>query len=352
MRHAYRKDCVNSDKAHLSRLPDLTERVPQIQNPSKRGIMLIPLFESKEWNDGIVHHNGIGAVYARRSWILFSDAQDYGVEVKFYVEEKMLSEAAKIFRHNFVNDDDIIVFDGSAFEEHGGLTDNLGTMTGESKKCSIFTNRIFEEYDWVFMIDSDMFVMSKNRDRLSFFESYFQSMPDDQIATWTTNARYRQTSEPPHSTPITDGWCRDAAGQVTDASIDAWKTKLQAIVGDGLTDLMFDPNHWYLNVQNGLFAFPAKRFMSERWDVCQWFIETSYALLSDEAVFSTWAACGNPIADMQDTLPFEGLMFTAYSRAVDDLDRFYQLNASGTPFILHYGSPIIETHWREGIDAL
>lgn len=376
MRHKFRKPCVNSDKAHLYRLPDLLEPPPRIEHVDTRGVLLSPLFESKPWHDGIIHHNGIGAIWARRSWLLNSDAIDFGVEVKFYVEQKMLSEAAPIFRDNYVEDRDILVFDGTPYDENAWLRDQAGVFTGEAKKCSIFTNSDLADYEWVFMADSDLFVMSSQQRKLPFFNQFFQTMPQDGLVSMTTTSSEWIHDLHPHQTAISDGWCRTASHTRTEPGNEIFKSKFAEFVGDEtvevfhcvihpesvrtfhtdqvkLIDLYFKTDHWYLNCQNGVMAFPARHFMAERWEDCQWLDAAAHALLSDELVFSVWHSRGNNLYEIRHHVDdIESVMFTSSSDSIEDIGRYKRFIQEGKPFLFHYGSPLIEKSWREGIDAL
>lgn len=375
MRHKFRKPCVNPDKAHLWRLPDMEYAPPRVESPSKRAIVLIPLFESKPWHDGIVHHNGIGAIWARQSWLRFTDALDLGIEIKFYVEQKMLSEAAQIFRDNYVDDRDILIFDGTPFDERAWLCDNLGSFTGEAKKCSMFTNPDLADYEWVFMVDSDVFVVSSKENNLYFFRQFFDTMPRDGLVSLVTTSNEYWHDNPPHQTAITDGWCRTASHTRSDAGNEAFESKCADFFGDEmvdvhhcivhpksvrtwhddrvkLTDLYFKTDYWYLNCQNGLMAFPAKEFMSNRWEDCQWLTDASHILLSDEFVFSVWHSRGKHLYEMRHHTDIESVMLTIFSGSGADIERYRSFIHDGTPFLFHYGSPLIEKTWREGIGAL
>ena len=88
MRHRDNIVCGDALKAHLHRLPDMRvhEVPPKIEMPSKAGLVIIPLFAGEPGYSGCEESGCISALWAGRSWLLNSDAMDYGIEVKFYMD--------------------------------------------------------------------------------------------------------------------------------------------------------------------------------------------------------------------------------------------------------------------------
>ena len=101
---------IQSHKIHLSKLPDidLSQIPPRPSRISKRGIVLLPLFEGHPGMDIVKNHAAISACWAWRTWRLFTDANDYGIEIKFYIEEKVRDSAMPILERNFIEEEDII----------------------------------------------------------------------------------------------------------------------------------------------------------------------------------------------------------------------------------------------------
>ena len=66
MRHRGNIVCMDSEKAHLCRLPNFEpdEIPPRIDNPSKVSLVLIPLFNryAKRKDSFFVHHGRLSAI--------------------------------------------------------------------------------------------------------------------------------------------------------------------------------------------------------------------------------------------------------------------------------------------------
>ena len=92
----------------------------------------------------------------------FTDAIDYGIEVKFYVDERVRDAAMPILERNFIREDDVI------FHDNARQFDVTYPTTAIQKAAS-YTDDRFADYDWIFDVDTDIFVMSPNRKKLPFF---------------------------------------------------------------------------------------------------------------------------------------------------------------------------------------
>ena len=127
--------------------------------------------------DDVAHHVAIAAVWARRSWMTHTDANDYGIEIKFYVEECVRDSAMPILERNFVEEQDIIWYDdGDKLEGVIPNPEGDGYMTYGTKKCASYTDYRFEDYDWIFDTDSDIFAVSARGEKYPFFQKFFENM--------------------------------------------------------------------------------------------------------------------------------------------------------------------------------
>ena len=346
MRHTFREQCPGSGKAHIWRLPDLEvhEVVPSLSNPSKRGIVIIPIFEGRKVLDNHTYDaHSIGGVWARRSWMANSDASDYGIDVKFYIEDRVLDYVLPVLRQNHVADNDIIVFDGTPYE--GVHKDENGWVSYIGKKISFMSDEVFKDYEWVFECDTDLFVMRGNRP-LPFFKNFFEGSPSDMIGVLNIHRI--------NKTPVDLDWCYDAYRNRTDEAVKAWKDRVGSLFGHEIVERYFNTDHYQKAAHGCLMAFPAKHFMANRHEDCLFIRKAARVLHHDEAVISLWHEMGNPLYNMKASSESEDTPFIHLSSnlATNSLEAFNKLAGEDTPFLLHYGGVVFEKTWRQGIGAL
>ena len=330
-------------KIHLANLPHIREdQVPQGPAiPSKKGIVLIPIYQGGN-SDAVKHHVASSACWSRRSWILSSDANECGVEIKLYVEDKVRESALPILRANYISDEDIIWFDGSKIE--GSLKNREGYSTFGAKKCASYTDWRFQEYDFIFDVDSDVFVMSNGTQKLPVFKKFFEVAPSDALAAYSCGEAF---------SPVELHWCRDGFGATTPESIDAWKSRFEELAGKQMLEKYCDPNQSFLDCHGGLNVFPAKHFMTERTEDCEFLVRAARCLCSSQATFSLWHSMGNPIFDIGKTL-YSFIPMVVYHQGFPPsrLAYFQERLAKGLPLLFHYAHPDIDYIWRNSIDML
>ena len=329
------------DKLHLASLPDMKpHQIPKRpENISNRGIVLIPVFIGypsllQYDKNHVAHHVAISAVWARRSWLMNTDAHDYGIDVKFYVEDKAKQYALPIFERNYVEASDILFFDGNKLE--GLLEDG---MTHGIKKCASYNDDRLREYDWIFDVDSDVFVMSTDDRRLPFFQTFFNNCPKNTVAACYVRSSVYQ---PECLTPIDMGWCMFEGD-----SIEAWKRRFEDISGRDMVEKYFSPNEWIITCNGSIIGFPAKHFMQEKMEWCDFFIDTTRELLDLEATLSLWHSLGNPLYNITN---YAKVLMYHSEAGQNDVDIFNQYCSEG-PFIFHYSftNNVINSQWKEGI---
>lgn len=330
-------------KSHLANFPDLSRSQipPRPEKVSKRALMLIPIFNGEPFVDNVSHHVAMSAVWARRSWMLHSDANHYGVEIKFYVEECVRDKALPILEQNFVEEEDIIYFDGRQME--GALPSGDGWSTFGAKKTMIYIDDRFKDYDWIFDVDSDIFAVSWSERKVWFFEHFFESCQEDTIGTFFAS---KPDDGRPYATAVDLGWCRGADGSTTDASIADWKRRFETIADRKMLERFMSPDIFMTTYHGGLTAFPAKHFMRERREACDFFVNTARVMAGTEATLAIWRAMGNEIFDMSEFFPMV-LLHSDFD--VDALMEFKSLYKLKGRLLFHYSHPGIDLFWREGI---
>ena len=325
------------NKTHLSNLPDLGEWQipPRPDKVSKSGIVLLPLFEGHPNRSDICHHVAMSAIWARRSWLVHTDANDYGIEIKFYVEECIRDKALPILERNFVEERDIIWYDdGDKLEGVIPNPEGDGYMTWGIKKCASYTDNRFRDYDWIFDIDSDVFAVSARGEKVPFFEKFFSNFHERIVGACFVGPLSER------STPHEIGWCTFEGD-----SVEAWKGRFEAIAGRTILDKYFDPNVSFMTCNGSIVAFPAKHFMHNRWVDCDFFVNTTRELLDLEATLSLWHSMGNPVFSITDHVK---LAMFHYHSGPQDVDLFLRYLSEG-PFLFHYAFPGIDYFWRKGI---
>ena len=202
MRHRDNIFCGDPEKAHLHRLPNFepNEVPPKIESPSKSGLVIIPLFAGQPKSDGSPGYSGaefcglISALWARRSWLLNSDAINYGIDVKIYMEKHFRQSEAimSILTQNRVGEENILWFDGSALE--GAIPVKGGYLSLWAKKCALYTDRQLQEYDWIFEADSDLFIVKHGDTCLPFFREFFKKSPSYNLMSFSLARKQKKTA--------------------------------------------------------------------------------------------------------------------------------------------------------------
>lgn len=340
-------------KSHLANLPDLKpfQVPPRPESISKRGLVLIPIFDGETLVDNVAHHVAISAVWGRRCWMLYTDANHYGIEVKFYVEACARDRALPILERNFVEERDIIWFDGSHLE--GALLSEEGYATFGAKKTAIFTDDRLRDYDWVFEVDSDIFPMSWIGAKTAFFQIFFENCNEHAIATLFASV---SDEGPPYLTAVDLGWCRGFDGSTTDETIADWKRRFDETIGDKeMLEKFMSPEVFTTSYHSGIMALPAKHFMSERREACEFFIRMARSMAGTEAMLAIWKAMGNEIIDVTSFyLPIVLIHSELHLSAIEHIRYLYQ---QGKYAIIHYANPChnfpeIHSIWQEGIGAI
>ena len=289
---------------------------------------------------------GIAAAWAHKTWLENTDAADYGIEVKFYAEEKIAGKIIPTFQRNGIHGDDVIWFDGERIEGALGINGRYSTFGG--KKLMLCTDKRFTDYEWIFCVDADMFVMSRSGATLPFFEKFFGLMCGEPMLPAFWYAR-RLDNNPDHS-PIHFGYYRDAIGQTTPESIAGFEERVTALMGSDKIVKALRADDYFLNCSGVITAFPAKHFMAERWDDCQFFNRAAREVTSGELPFVLWAMNdeANTLHDLT-ALPFP-MITLAEGMPVDWYQTF--IEAKDDPFLLHYASTPTDAIWLEGINAI
>ena len=321
-------------KRHLHNLPEMEEhQVPKIEmQPSKKGLVLLPIFEGRSDKNDTAHHVVMSAIWARRSWMLYTDVVDHGIEVKYYVEDRVFDVARDIFSRNFVDREDVLIFNGQKLE--GVCPDGKGGYITEGiKKAASYNDYRFKDYDWIFDVDSDIFVMSPNREKLPFFRLFFDTCKDTKIGACWPN--FRDT--PPYPTPESIGWA---------SKIEDWRERFESLSSSEMADMFFDPARNFLVCNGGIVALPAKHLMNNDRETCEFLVKACRELLDVEAALSLYASFGHEIFDVLENVQ---ICLMHIHRGGESLTDFERLFVGGDPFLFHYSTCYIGYYFQKGI---
>ena len=341
-------------KRHLRNLPDLEpDQVMDgtVREPGKY-LMLLSMFEGQRDKAYVADYVALSAIWARYSWLRYSDALEYNVEIKFYVEERVKDQAIPVLDRNFVDPSDVIFFNANKLE---GVLPHVdgGWITGGMKKAASYNDYRFKNYEWVFDVDSDIFVLSPNKEKLPFFQTFFENCVEDMIGVCWPNF-----PNPPYPTPENQGWLKifaEASQMMIDTGIPAdqsrlkipdWREQFEALSSPKLADDFFDESANFLICNGGIVAMPARYMMNERREVCEFLTTACRELLDVEAAMSLYAALGNPLFDVFQDQPI-CLLHT--DKGIEGLREFQELQEKGEPFLLHYSTSWLDYFFQKGI---
>ena len=321
---------LNPAKAHLWALPTMDKPVPEYPGKSKQGVMIIPIFLTRPGDTSIEHHIVKSAAWARRSWIIFSDAEELDISIKFYVELKVADRVLPLLHENNVDvNTQVLYFDGSA--TMGEPMNHLG------QKLAMFGDDQFNVYDWVWQLDSDNFLASPKRDKFPYFASLLE-LPQqlaacevhpfkDYMTLWNQHWWNYLLDDSHSDNQKHDEWLRRAS-----------------LVCDSETALSYTKKGTgKVTVGGGLYGFPAKQFYDTRQAECEWLVKAGKIMQDDEAVFSLYISMGNHVTSLihEIDVPVNVVGEEAENHA-----------RPGTHFMNHIGRLDYEHCWRESFDSL
>lgn len=328
---------ISSGKSHLVRLPALTVESPRVENPSKRLLMLIPLTRTTKGFDYVKEAGLIGGIWARHSWLTHTDAVPHGIEIKFYIEDVLKDDVMPILEANRIDEKEVIFFDGSSFEN-----DSIPRLVG--KKLASFIDPRFQEYDWIFVMDCDIFALSPDERKISFFERFFEGCIEGVIGN--LYAMVRGIGIPPN-------WV-SRFGDLDEVPFDEaqaiWRQMAETVVNPEVVNRFWDKGVDTIIAGGAMHAYPAKAIM-QNTELLKWFHCAAQVMQDDEAVIALYHAMGNPVWDLRERVKFNEVM-VGPTIVGSDYDDFKEFINADEPFIFHYSMNPVEFFFRSWIGAL
>ncbi|MYB02045.1 MAG: hypothetical protein F4118_08400 [Acidimicrobiaceae bacterium] len=329
------KDCLNPYKHHLYRLPDIPKerQIPRYPGESFDALAIFPLFQAAPDDGSLEHHLVRAALWARRSWLLFSDAIDLDIKIGFYVGDTVVDIVFPILHKNGIDiDTEVFLMDETAFE--GDPHTHLG------KKMAMWVDTQFSDYDWVLQLDCDMFLASVEKThQLPIFEFFrnHEFVPGAVASYYRKNKTNNRNLEDFH-------WYRKLDPTKTDEEQQQmWFNLARSFVSNDVLSKYRDSDMTTGEVHGGIYAMPAKHMHANQWEDCQWIAKAGKVLQDDEAVFSLWLSRDLPLFCIHAKMdvPF-----------VTEIHLVKEDRNKSQVYFSHIGHIVDEWFWREDIDSL
>ena len=250
-------------------------------------LVLIPIFSCrfygthehnpKAWNKLAAYARH--ALHARRTWMEHTDAREYGVAVKFYVDATVMGRVAPVLEAGGVDvEADVILFwDARGPEDWARL----------SKETRMLWDLRFRDYEWVVVGDADLFVslghlnfferLEQERLELGFLTLYHETGaslcehgPVRDRVILTHGMEYARINSCVHATGRE---FRDAKDLLERIGLERWRvTEEQALLIPALA----------------LMVFPAKSYHADRQFFLEWLRFYAPELGTGEACLEIW----------------------------------------------------------------
>ena len=323
-------------KSHLWRLPNLDEPTPDYLGASKEALMIFPIMEGGD-NRLIEDHIVRSACWARRSWLQFSDAMDLDIAIKFYIDETPglnynRGSIIRILQENYVDIDvDVLWCDMSRFP-----SDKIF-----SKKHAFYVDRQLSEYKWVYAMDSDMFLASRDREKFNFFErliSHEETMGVTEIHRDTDYCMMASRFFTQSPSEIIENNIEGKSEQMK-----KWSRSVYSMAGKDVLAMYERDRKSIIVTKMPIIAYPARKF----WDVNEvdyreWWAIMGELLGHDEETASIWHAMDNPLWDISKAVGLP-VYWWEKDKKIRNMHPIY---------LCHACDMSGEYLWRKDIDAL
>ena len=284
--------CTNPHKYHLYQLPDVEQPQPVYDATNPNVIVLWPLFhidrhDGADIADGTLGHHAMrGAIWSRHSFLRYSDAIQEGVALKFYIEERCLDAVAPILEANhFDVASDVILFDGTRLE--GEPATHFG------KKLAVFSDESFRDFDWVCLVDMDLFLSSVHGQSVtcSLFNYLQKRKPClGAVAGWNLHEydMYART-QPTIADMHWHYYLLDKQKATREDMVAAWLERAKTLVSPDILNRYVSTTLSFPDVHGSIYFYPAKHMHEMYPERCEWIERAGQLLQDDEAVFSLYA---------------------------------------------------------------
>ena len=266
----------NPAKSWLYCLPDQTAPIPDYKTRADGMILIFLIFQPRPGLPFNSEYIVKSACHARRTWIMNTDAVDFGVPCRFYVEESEKDVLLPIFEQNHINTDRDIIY----FNCPDDAAPSCNKRDHHRKKMSFIKDSRFEDYQWTLVSDSDLFVArGANWDgqKLPIFEKLTIHKPNYGIL------RYG-----PGSQDSAEKWMNRVNVGSFEQNRDAWFDIIESLVAPDHFKKIKDNPVDLIGSACSLHVFPSEHFMKEKTADCEWLYNAVQHLDSDETTMAIY----------------------------------------------------------------
>ena len=275
----------NPAKSWLYRLPDLTTSTPDYETREDGMILVFLIFQPRPGLPFNSEYIVKSACHARRTWIMNSDAVDFGVPCRFYVEESEKEVLLPIFEQNQIDTDRDIMY----FRCPDDSAPPCNVRDTHRKKMSFIKDLRFENYKWTLVCDSDLFISrgaNWNGEKLPIFEKLMGYKP-----------KYGILRYGPGSQDSVEKWINRVDVGGFEANREAWFNIIESLVPLEHFRKIKDNPVDLIGPACSLHLFPSQHFMKEKQADCEWLYNTAQHLDSDETTMAIYEKGGGDIWD-------------------------------------------------------
>ena len=311
-------------KHHYTRFPDMPAHlVPEAyDDSSKEAIGVFPIFERffDRESAGIEQWLVKSACWARRSWLLNTDAVKRGIPLKFFVEDAVMHRVMPLLEANGIGGEHVHVFLGESFREtHKRHFNGAG-----GKQTAVFSHDAFYDYKWVLHIDADMFVARPpgREGTLGFFQ-YFSDKTDGlgdfAVVHLHGDKRIGEMR-----------WCV-LKEEGKPESREEWYALASRFSGRNI-----DGGSMFRGLSAAITAY---RYRDENRDRLRWITEAGREMHCDEGLFGLMLFMGIPVWGIMNEMKLSGVW---------DVRDLHKVREAGEFYLAHMGLPH-EWDWRADI---
>ena len=271
------------DKVWLDRLP-IALPPENVYDVTGSEIIFVFIIFDSEWAGFFVR----SGCHARRSWLMHSDAEEFGVRFCFYVEESAKDLVTPIFYENHVDVDlDVIFFADVPDKPDTNMRDH------HRKKASFLIDLYFKDYKWVIVSDCDFFLsrgVNWDGNKLPVFQWLMEREATVCGVTGVSDVR----------TPL-DFWANKLFryDSIALSRLHLHNMLDGMMASDDLIKITVELNALRL-VHTGVFFFPSNFFMTSEWDNCCWLYDVTHMCDSFEFALALYWELGGEVWGFQN----------------------------------------------------
>lgn len=284
-----------------ARLPDMLHPSPKTEAAKTDAVVLILLFDS--WRSRHILSYFRLAMWARHSWLTHTDAMDYGVDVKLYIDSTLEEQLRPYCEKNFIDwDTDVQLFKAEPTIQHG-------------KKMYPYVDPELKKYQQVIVVDADCAVLKHvDAPKLPFFEKLSKANP--------RNIGYFHTTRTP-ATPEKIGAYLEKLRKRSIPEMTLENICMQLDVYSLLTLFTLDAIETMYNVYGWFFIYPAMHYHENKTEFVDW-MQRAYKLLgSDEAASGLWSHKFEPPYSVTETLDIQKTNRIHFDENMNDIEQAY-----------------------------